>query len=449
MFKKIPCTIIIAFAMFMGLTLRSHAYYTETFLYNGASYPYTLVTEINLTDTYISKLTFDKPVYAFGLVAGNAKWIHLCSRETFVITQYDTVGNVFSKSTCPYSADYKCASWNSLMSYNSTDIPIFVVPEAAPFINAFDAYFVSSEFVEIVEPIPVDDFNARSDDVFALLNPRADVVNGVLTCSWDIPWNTPSDVDSMPLLVDLVITDRDSGVRGFYSYPMKSSLPGARRLTFYDVADKQLQFSLAKVENLPSNFRIEFVNLTPYYVQYTSTLGIPITYKGQTSMIQLGYDGTFNGVVQILPDNPIPDIPVDEPEWNLFVAISNFFGGFFNNLGNLLKNLFIPSKEQFTTLFNDMQTFFSEKLGFLWFPFDFAIEIVTALNQGYADSIFEVPPISINILGGIDLYQGGSFDMDSTGIFVYVRFFTSVALACGTLNFAIKKWDEFMKGEFG
>lgn len=165
-------------------------------------------------------------------------------------------------------------------------------------------------------------------------------------------------------------------------------------------------------------------------------------------MILINFDGTFNGVIQVLPDVPLPDIDEDE-DYGLFALISNFFSGFFNNFGNMLKDLFIPTEAQLTELFNDMQIFFSDKLGFLWFPFEFVIEIAETLGQGSANSVFEVPPITINILGGIDLYGGGSFDMDETGIYSYVRIFTSIVLACSLFSFSMNKWYEFIKGENG
>ena len=55
--------------------------------------------------------------------------------------------------------------------------------------------------------------------------------------------------------------------------------------------------------------------------------------------------------------------------------ITEFFGGFFENMTNSLIGLIVPSKEDIADLFDRLNQFFSDTFGFLYYPFDFLYQL--------------------------------------------------------------------------
>lgn len=432
-------------------------YTVEYFEYKGELYPYTKTNQIVFYNSngYEFTITFDKEVYCF---ASKFTWNGFSS-STICYFSHEP----FSFINTYLSSDiYECNTSNSIYSnvYGgsfsltpySINIPYFVDPDGSLINNGWLPYFSGDTFVPIKSPIPVNTSGIVYEKSFSLLNPQASVTDGVLSASWQYIDFVPArgSVESMPLLLDLYITDLDTNVREMYSYPVKSSLPDANRLTFYDVTDCSLNLSLAQIDDLPTNFRVDSVHLTPYISVRMDYLDLVQTYKGQSSMIYLNYSGQFNGVVQVLPDTPF--VPEPEPEdsgWGIFGLLSNFFSGFFSDFGAMLKNLFIPSSSDMQLLLEDMQVFFSEKFGFLWYPFDQAIQIVDAFSSGTADSEFQVPACTLNLgpgIGTVTMWHEQSIDLDPIGIAQYVRFFTSAIICCSVAMLAWKKFDEVFKG---
>lgn len=311
----------------------------------------------------------------------------------------------------------------------------------------------SNSFVEVVPPLVLPWDDARPDIIYGLNSVTGYVENGIFYANWSaldsgaiLNYNPyMQTIVCKPILLDFFFTDLETGEKISLSYPLSGAVKGS----YFDVDDYSLQVELNRISGIPETYNLSFVTLTPYYLKRTNTLEGEILYVGSSARVYLDYNGKSDGTIYIPPDVPdiiIPEPEPEDPSWGIFGLLSNFFSSFFTNIGNLLKDLFIPSKEQLTSLFNDMELFFSEKLGFLWYPFDFAIEIATVLGQESSDSMIVVPPITINILGGIDLYAGGTFNMDETGIFTYVRFFTSAMLASGVLGLAMRKWSLWIGG---
>lgn len=59
-----------------------------------------------------------------------------------------------------------------------------------------------------------------------------------------------------------------------------------------------------------------------------------------------------------------------------------------------LKTLFIPSDDFFSTYFEDLRDWFSDRLGFLWTPFDVIIEILEDISSiNFSEPIISVPDI--------------------------------------------------------
>lgn len=60
-----------------------------------------------------------------------------------------------------------------------------------------------------------------------------------------------------------------------------------------------------------------------------------------------------------------------------------------------LKSLFVPEDGFFDTYFTDLKNWFSDRLGFLWTPFDIIIEILNKiLNINFSEPIFHIPEIN-------------------------------------------------------
>ncbi len=128
----------------------------------------------------------------------------------------------------------------------------------------------------------------------------------------------------------------------------------------------------------------------------------------------------------------------------------NFFDNFFSNLGNTVKSWIIPSSEQLTAFLDEVNTWFGDRLGFVWYPFDLAYDMVSALAKGDANTKLKIPPLTLNMLGGkYTIWNAMEVDMDAFGIFQYVRFFTSVLVVGGVVRLAIVKWDSWIGGRHG
>ncbi len=168
---------------------------------------------------------------------------------------------------------------------------------------------------------------------------------------------------------------------------------------------------------------------------------------GQTNqLIQQGNDlqQEANGLQQEANDLQKEQ---NETSKGIFGAIKDFFGGFFANLGNTVMGWIVPTSEQLTEFLQEINDWFSARLGFIWYPFSLALDMVAALAGGSADQVFHVPALRLSILGQeYSIWGDIDVDLDAFGIFVYVRFFTSAMLVSGIVRMAIDKWDEWIGG---
>lgn len=428
-------------------------FYPEYWEINGQYYPYyrfeSFTCQMNNGQTMA--YYFDKPIYGFGFRQNGSIVLNFVCDEPFsYYTKNITTQIQYATNNVPFDSKIGCAYTRlSSSMYANVDIPLFD-GSALPsnFVTKFYEYFISDAFVPIYPMTSINPIGVIPNQNFALFNPRASVIDGTLSATWQNGllnyW--PSSYVDMPVLVDLAITNKDTGQKIYTSYPAKSALPDADRITMYDVQDMGLSFSLAKIENLPTNFTLDYITLTPYYRQKVPDKADLVVYKGQSSLILINYDGSFNGVIQVLPDVPLPEPEPEDTSWNIFALLSNFFGNFFNNLGGMIKDLFIPTSEQMSLLWSDANSFFEEKLGFLWYPFDLALDIVDALSRGEAKNEITFPAFSLPINGGIQVWDEMTFPIDQVGIFETVRLISSIVLCSGVAGLAYKKWDEWIGG---
>lgn len=139
-----------------------------------------------------------------------------------------------------------------------------------------------------------------------------------------------------------------------------------------------------------------------------------------------------------------------ETSKGILSSITDFFGSFFDNLIEMIKHLFIPSSDELMEFLDEVNEWFGDRLGFIWYPFDLAIDMVAAFAFGEASSTFTVPSFSLNILGdSYVIWQPFEVDLDAFGIFVYVRYFTSVMVVGATVKLASDKWSAWIGGRNG
>lgn len=130
----------------------------------------------------------------------------------------------------------------------------------------------------------------------------------------------------------------------------------------------------------------------------------------------------------------------------IFGKITSFFDGF----GDMVKGFFVPSSDELMAFLDEVNTWFGDRLGFIYYPFDLAVTLVRAYAMGDANQQFMVPGLTLNLLGEqYTIWQSFTVDLDAMGIFTYVRYFTSAILCLGVGKLAVSKWDDWIGGKRG
>ena len=130
----------------------------------------------------------------------------------------------------------------------------------------------------------------------------------------------------------------------------------------------------------------------------------------------------------------------------IFGKITSFFDGF----GDMAAHLVVPTSDELMTFLDEVNTWFGDRLGFIYYPFDFAVQVVQAFALGDANQLFSVPALTLNILGEqYTIWESFAVDLDAMGIFTYVRYFTSAILCLGVGKLAVDKWSDWIGGKRG
>ena len=113
-----------------------------------------------------------------------------------------------------------------------------------------------------------------------------------------------------------------------------------------------------------------------------------------------------------------------------------------------LKNLFIPSEDFFKSYFDDLYSWFGERLGFLSFPIDLLAELAEMfLGSSSTDCILTLPRFSIS---GFKLWKESSFNLTSflnenfKFVLDAIKLGTSVILVFNFIHLCERKWEEVM-----
>lgn len=114
-----------------------------------------------------------------------------------------------------------------------------------------------------------------------------------------------------------------------------------------------------------------------------------------------------------------------------------------------LKSLFIPSNDFFSTFFTDLKEWFSDRLGFLFYPFELIIDILNKImNINFSEPVFEIPDINEPFTNS-KLISATSYNLNDllkNSIFKTVH---NIYLLCvdafivfGLVNLAKRKFEE-------
>lgn len=135
-----------------------------------------------------------------------------------------------------------------------------------------------------------------------------------------------------------------------------------------------------------------------------------------------------------------------ETQKGIWGSIKEFFGGFFQNLINSVISLFVPSSDEMSDLFGQLNDFFSEKFGFLYAPFDYLIQLIGVFTSSSGTTGLTFPGFS---LMGHEVWAEQTYDIASDSVagqvLEYVRIGTGVLLA----GWFIMYLQDFFKERFG
>lgn len=136
-----------------------------------------------------------------------------------------------------------------------------------------------------------------------------------------------------------------------------------------------------------------------------------------------------------------------ETQKGIFASITDFFGGFFDNLINSIIGIFVPSSDEMSELFDELNNFFSDTFGFLYYPFEFLIKAFDALMTDSSDTALTLPGFSIM---GYEIWSEQKFDISTLGVavdvFKYVRIGTGAFLALAFVNYLRDFFDKRFGG---
>lgn len=130
----------------------------------------------------------------------------------------------------------------------------------------------------------------------------------------------------------------------------------------------------------------------------------------------------------------------------IWQTIQNFFGSFFQNLIDSVIGLFVPSSEEMSGLFDELNQFFSDTFGFLYAPFDYLIRLVGCFTSSTGSTGLTFPGFSIM---GQEVWAEQTYDIAGDPVagkvLEYVRIGTGVLLA----GWFIMYLQDFFKERFG
>lgn len=130
----------------------------------------------------------------------------------------------------------------------------------------------------------------------------------------------------------------------------------------------------------------------------------------------------------------------------IWQTLIDFFTSFFSNLINAVISLFVPSTEDMSDLFEQLNDFFSDRFGFLYAPFDYMIQLMQVFLSSTGSTELTFPGFTIM---GMEVWPDQKYDIASDPlvgtICGYVRIGTGILLS----GYFIMYLQNFFKERFG
>lgn len=132
----------------------------------------------------------------------------------------------------------------------------------------------------------------------------------------------------------------------------------------------------------------------------TFTVGTSYTDEDKQKDYQDKISSSLDDQKQAIEENTKINKNIFEKLGDILSYINPFSENFFGKklvelILDGLKGLFVPEDGFFDTYFSDLKNWFSDRLGFLWTPFDIIIEILNKiLNINFSEPIFHIPEIN-------------------------------------------------------
>lgn len=129
-----------------------------------------------------------------------------------------------------------------------------------------------------------------------------------------------------------------------------------------------------------------------------------------TEIIKVAYDPDYTDPTE--PDNP------DDPDDNIADRINNKLDevktGIVSGILDGIKNLFIPGDNFFKDYFDELNAWFSDRLGLLYYPIDFLINFFNRfINADYGDATIVIPEIYVPFFESAGpIFEGTTFNFN-------------------------------------
>ena len=128
----------------------------------------------------------------------------------------------------------------------------------------------------------------------------------------------------------------------------------------------------------------------------------------------------------------------------------NFFASFFDNLISSVTGLFVPSAEELDFLLDDLNSFFYQTFGFLYYPFDFLIRFFDVFLNSKADYGVTLTFPGFSLMGyqiwddmEVPVIQGGT---SFYYVFEYVRVGTGILLSVWFIQYLRRFFERTFGG---
>lgn len=217
-------------------------------------------------------------------------------------------------------------------------------------------------------------------------------------------------------------------VRGVVQYPFDLTTPNINLSNTFSIrVNGYCTYNLAPSSTMQMvcNFNSSSLGLYAYHSQSSTDLDKVYDELEKGNGLQEEENETTKGIWQTLID---------------------FFTGFFSNLINAVISLFIPSTEDMSDLFDQLNDFFSDRFGFLYAPFDYMIRLMQVFTSSTGSTGLTLPGFSIM---GYVVWSDQTYDLASdplvNTICGYVRMGTGILLS----GYFIMYLQQFFKERFG